>query len=257
MDELKIDTEFVRNKITAFIREEARKCGFHKAVVGVSGGVDSATVATLAKDALGEENVLGLILPYKETSQEDIKGAQSHLKKIKLNSKLIDITPLVDAYFKDLSKADHVRRGNFMARMRMSILFDQSKDFEAVVLGCGNKTEILLGYFTLYGDGAAAMHPMGDLYKTQVFQLAEALGVPKKIIDKPPSAGLWPGQTDEGELGFRYKDVDRLLFYLIDSPTSEKDLQIKGFSPEFINKVKSQIKKTEFKRRLPLIAELT
>lgn len=211
MIDLKINTELAIRILTGFIRTEITRGGFSRAVIAVSGGVDSAVSCYLTAQALGPENVLALRLPYKTSSPDSLEHAQMVIDHLGVQSLTIPITEMVDAYLKLAAGASRIRQGNVMARMRMIVLYDQSEAFKGLVVGTGNKTEILLGYTTLYGDSACALNPLGDLYKTQVRQLAAALGVPQVIIDKAPSADLWVNQTDEGELGFTYAEVDQLL----------------------------------------------
>ncbi|MFC1590385.1 NAD+ synthase [Candidatus Omnitrophota bacterium] len=248
MKELKMDTRSTIRKLVKFIRRSVLSCGFKKAVLGLSGGVDSSLAASLAKEALGAKNVLGLFLPYGKR-RDDLPGIRRLVKKLGIRFKLIDIAPMVDAYFRRVPGACRVRKGNMMARQRMMVLYDQSKVFNGIVLGAGNRTEILLGYFTLYGDSGCAVNPISGLYKTHVWQLAASLGVPEDILQKHPSAGLWPGQTDEDELGFLYKDADRLLHYMVDKKYSAAKLAGMGFNKGFIQKVRRRMAQTEFKRR--------
>lgn len=256
MEELKINTEEVKEKIVDFIRPQVKGAGLSRAVVGLSGGLDSTIVAYLAKEALGRENVYGVILPYKTTSKEDVEDAKEIIKTLGMNPVEIEITPVVDSLLTSLKDADKVRKGNIMARARMIVLYDQAAKYKALVLGTSNKTELLLGYFTKYGDGGVDLEPLGDLYKTQVRQLAKDLGIPKKIIKKVPTAGLWPGQTDEGELGFTYEEVDRLLYHMIDEKKTDEELIELGFKKEFIEKVRGKIKNTEHKRKPAPIIKL-
>ncbi|UCH12534.1 MAG: NAD(+) synthase [Candidatus Omnitrophota bacterium] len=285
MKGLKINPKRVKKKLVDFIMGNVHNCGFERAVIGLSGGLDSTTTAYLAAEALGPPNLLGVIMPYKTTPKADIADAKYICKNLGIRSKYIDITDMVDAYFKKIpphtksfgegSKPPHqlyknremqigegvnlknkIRRGNKMARERMSILYDLSFDFNALVLGTSNRTEILLGYGTIYGDIACALNPMGGLYKCQVIQLAKFLKIPASIINKIPSAGFWKGQTDEGELGFIYKDVDKLLSCLIDKKYTSAQLIRKGFDKDFVYKVKQRIKKNRFKRQLPKIARI-
>ena len=254
--ELKMNTGSVKKKLIAFIRCQTKRAGVKRIVIGLSGGVDSTVSVYLAKAALGPKNVLGLMMPYKTSSPSDIKDARLVVKALGIRSKTLPITSMVDAYFRKFPKANRVRRGNKMARERMSILYDQSKTFKAIVMGTGNKTEILLGYYTLHGDAACSINVIGSLYKTQVWQLAKALGVPKSIITKAPSAGLWPGQTDEGELGMTYREADCLLYHMIDKEYSSSRLARMGFKKSFIRKVSNRIDSTCFKRLPPQIAQI-
>ena len=216
MSYLDIDTKKLKRILLDFIRTYCRKSGFKRVVLGLSGGLDSAVVAYLACQALGARNVLALILPSKESSPESVRDAKQIAKLLGIRSKLIDLTPMIDAYYKRYPDKSRVRKGNKLARERMAILYDFSSRENALVIGTGNKTEALLGYCTIHGDAACAFNPIGDLYKTQVRLLAKELGVPQKTIDKVPSADLWKGQTDEGELGVTYEKVDRFLYYLVD-----------------------------------------
>lgn len=219
-----------------FIYNETTRFGLKKVVLGLSGGIDSTVAAYLAAIALGPKNVLGIMMPYKSSSADSVSDALTVVKDLKIKSMLVNLTGSVDALAEndpDILK-NKVRFGNIMARMRMICLYDQSNEHKALVLGTGNKTEILLGYSTLYGDSASAINPLGDLYKTQVWQLAELLGCPKQIIKKKPSADLWTGQTDEGELGFTYREADELLYYMIDQRYNDEELVDIGFKPAFI-----------------------
>lgn len=238
-----------------FVKQETERIGLKKCVIGLSGGIDSAVAAYLAQKAVGSKNLLGLLLPYKQSSKDSITDALTVSKKLKIKTKIIDVTPAVDALIQN--DIDKVRKGNIIARMRMIVLYDYSNEFKGLVIGTGNKTELLLGYSTIYGDSACAINPIGDLYKTQIWQLAELLKIPKNIIRKKPSADLWIGQTDEGELGFTYKEVDRLLYYLIDCRYSNEELVAAGFKPAMIKRVKNVIMKNQFKRLPPIIAKVS
>lgn len=209
---LKINTDLARRILTGFIRTEITRTGITRAVLGLSGGLDSALACYLAAEALGPENVLAIRMPYKTSSQESLDHAQLVVEATGVQSLTIEITPMVEPLFQLYPEITSLRKGNIMARQRMIVLYDQSAVFNGLVVGTGNKTEILLGYTTLYGDAACALNPLGDLYKTQVRQLSSALGVPEVIVEKPPTADLWAGQTDEGELGFTYAEADKLLF---------------------------------------------
>ena len=250
-EELSIDVDYVRKRIIYFLRKELERAGIKKAVIGLSGGLDSSTVFLLAVEALGGENIIALSLPYKTSDPQNIEDAKELASSTGAKWELIDITPQIDAYFQSCPTDNLIQKGNKMARERMSILYDRAYFHRALVLGTGNKTEWLLGYTTRWGDSACDLAPILDLYKTQVRQLARAIGVPEKIIKKVPSAELWPGQTDEGELGFTYEEVDRLLFNLIDKGLTRRQLIDKGFTPEFIDRVVERMKKMSFKRKLP------
>ena len=254
MADLKINPRRVKKKLTDFIRNNVYNKGFERAVLGLSGGLDSTTAAYLVCEALGPDNILGLIMPYRTTSRTDIVDAKDISRKLGIKIKYINITDMVEPYFKKVNLKDKIRCGNKMARERMSILYDQSKGFNGLVIGTSNRTETLLGYGTIYGDIACAINPLGGLYKTEVIQLAKFLKVPNPIINKIPSAGLWKGQTDEGELGLKYKDVDRLLYYFIDKKYTIGQLIRRGFSKDFIYKTIDKIKKNRFKCQLPKIA---
>lgn len=254
---LEIDTTLVRKKLTEFLRTGITNAGFQHAVIGVSGGVDSSLACFLTAEALGPENVLAARMPYKTSAPDSLEHANLVIQTTGVHETTIPISEPVDALFAHFPDADNIRRGNAMARMRMIVLYDLSVSFNGLVVGTGNKTEFLLGYTTLYGDSACALNPLGDLYKTQVRQLAQAIGVPEVIIAKPPSADLWAGQTDEGELGFTYDELDRLLQLLIDRGFSPQACIESGFDPDFVKAVISRIKRTQFKRVPPPIAKLS
>ncbi|HWH79662.1 MAG TPA: NAD+ synthase, partial [Candidatus Binatus sp.] len=233
------------------------KTGLRRVVVGLSGGVDSALSAMLAADALGASNVLGVLMPYKSSNPDSQTHAEMVVQMSGIESLFVDITSQIDAYFERFADADARRRGNKMARERMTILYDHSARWNALVIGTSNKTELLLGYGTLYGDMASAINPLGDLYKTQVWALAEAVGVPSVIVAKEPSADLWTGQTDEGELGFSYREVDKLLYLMVDQRYTKPELLAAGFSERFVDDVAQRIMNSQFKRRLPVIAKVS
>lgn len=257
MIDLTINTDLARQILTGFIRTEIRRTGLSHAVLNLSGGVDSALSCFLAAEALGPENVLAIRLPYKTSSVESLNHAQLVIDALGVQSLTVPITEMVDPLFERFPEMDAVRKGNIMARARMIVLYDQSVAFQGLAVGTGNKTEIMLGYTTLYGDSACALNPIGDLYKTQVRQLSAALGVPEVIIQKPPTADLWLGQTDEGELGFTYVEVDRLLYLLIDQRYSPADCVEAGFAEPFVRKVVERVRRNQFKRVLPPIAKLS
>jgi NAD+ synthase len=251
--DLSIDTSLVRRTIVDFIRNETRNAGFGRAVVGVSGGVDSAVSVTLAAEALGKENVLGVSMPYSTSSPASAADAAALLKQIGVKMETVDISPMVDAFIARDPGMDRLRRGNLMARARMIVLYDISARDRSIVVGTSNKTEILLGYGTLFGDTACGINPVGDLYKSQVWELAVAIGVPRAIVEKKPTADLWAGQTDEEELGFSYALADSLLFRMVDEGRGDDELASMGFAKELVGKVRDRIRANEFKRRPPLI----
>jgi len=254
---LAINPELVRKILVRFIQNEVQKVGFERGVLGLSGGVDSSLVATLASEALGPTNVLAVIMPYKSSDLKSRSDALQVVQQLGINHLEVEITPQIDAYFERFPDADQRRRGNKMARERMTILYDQSSVFRALVIGTSNKTELLLGYGTIYGDMASAINPVGDLYKTQVWQLADAVGVPTAIVRKAPSADLWAGQSDETELGFAYRMVDQFLYYLVDRRYSKEELSRLGFEPAFIDDIIRRVRDNQYKRRLPVIAKLS
>ncbi|KAF0107707.1 MAG: NAD+ synthase [Chloroflexi bacterium] len=257
MSDLSIDNELTRKILTGFITTEIQRSGFTRAVLGLSGGIDSALVCYLAAEALAPENVLAIRMPYKTSSQDSLDHAQLVIDTLGVQSLTIPITEMVDPMINRFPDMENRRKGNIMARQRMIILFDQSEAFKGLVLGTGNKTEILLGYSTLYGDSACAINPVGDLYKTQIRQLSKSMGIPAPLIEKAPSADLWAGQTDEGELGFTYEQADQLLFLLIDKRYSPEECVEAGFSEVFIRSVIQRVRKNQFKRVLPPIAKLS
>ncbi|HET9848037.1 MAG TPA: NAD+ synthase [Candidatus Dormibacteraeota bacterium] len=254
---LAINAELVKGILVGFIRNEVRKVGFERVILNLSGGVDSSLVAVLATEALGAQNVMALILPYKTSDPKSRTDALQMVAQLGLHHLEVDITPQIDAYFARFPEANQVRRGNKMARERMTIAYDQSLAWRALVIGTSNKTELLLGYGTIYGDTASAINPVGDLYKTQVWQLADAVGVPTAIVQKAPSADLWAGQSDETELGFQYRKVDQFLYYLVDRRYSVEELKRLGFEPAFIEDIIRRVRDNQYKRRLPLIAKLS
>jgi NAD+ synthase len=255
--DLTIHTDLARKILTGFIYTEITRAGFKRAVIGLSGGIDSALSCYLSAEALGAENVLAVRMPYATSSPESLEHAQLMIDALGVQSLTIPITDMVDPLFERFPDANPVRRGNAMARARMIVLYDQSEAFDGLVVGTGNKTEILLGYSTLYGDSACALNPIGDLYKTQVRQLARDLGVPEIVVGKAPSADLWIGQTDEDELGFTYAEVDQLLYLLVDQRYSPQDCVEAGFEQSFVQAVVNRIRRNHFKRILPPIAKLS
>jgi len=275
VDDLTINCGRVKRVLIEFIRKVIQNNGFKRAVLGLSGGMDSTVVAYLTVEALEDpHNVYALIMPYKSYQSESVRHARLIARKLGINSQMIRIDAMIEEYFRKFSygripnpailevegsrvKAlEYLRRGNKMARERMSILYDWSLALRALVVGTSNKTELIMGYFTKYGDGGVDLEPLGDLYKTQVRQLAKYLGVPDPIIGRRPSAGLWPGQTDEGELGIGYDELDKILYHMVNKKYSGKKLLSLGFSIENIEKVKNFVKNSEHKRRLPPVAKI-
>jgi NAD+ synthase len=255
--DLSINTDLVQDMLTRFIKTEITRTGFKRAVLGVSGGIDSALVAYLAVAALGRENVLGVRMPYKTSSQDSLDHAQMVIDDLQMPFLTLPITDMADGLINAFPDMSNMRKGNIMARCRMITLYDQSEAFKGLVLGTGNKTEIMLGYSTLYGDSAHALNPIGDLYKAQVRQLSRAVGVPAAIIDKAPSADLWAGQTDEQELGFTYEQADRLIFLLVDQRYSPEECVEAGFDPRFVQTVLTRIRRNHFKRVMPPVAKIS
>jgi len=253
---LRLDEELATKILTTALHEEVTKAGFQKVILGLSGGIDSALSLYLCVKAFGPEKVIAVRMPYKTSSPDSLEHAQEAIDATGVESVTIDITPQVDAYFEQMPDATPLRRGNKMARERMSILYDLSQANEALVIGTSNRTELLLGYGTQYGDAVSAVNPLGDLYKTQVRQLAAYLGVPESIILKPPSADLWEDQTDEGELGFSYLDVDRLLYYMVDRRFTMEQLTRLDFDEDFIRKVSQRIIQNQYKRTMPVILKI-
>ncbi|UCC78133.1 MAG: NAD+ synthase [Anaerolineales bacterium] len=254
---LLLNAEVTRRVLVAFLRRELERFGFRRAVLNLSGGVDSALACFLTAEALGGENVLALLLPYRTSTPESAEHARQVIELTGVSSKTIDITPMVEPYFEQYQQMSDVRRGNVMARMRMIVLYDHSVQWEGLPIGTSNKTELLLGYGTLFGDMASAVNPLGDLYKTQVRQMARAVGVPEAIIQKAPSADLWVGQTDEGELGFTYAEVDKLLYLLVDERYKTEEAIAAGFDRQFVETVVQRMRASQFKRMPPVVAKVS
>ncbi|MFL5769776.1 MAG: NAD+ synthase [Chloroflexota bacterium] len=255
-EELAIDPGVARTVITEFIRGQLRQAGFERLVLGLSGGIDSALVAFLSAAAIPANRLLCVLMPYRTSSDASLVDARSVVDGLGCASEVVDISPMVDAYFADDADASALRRGNYMARQRMAVLYDRSVTWGGLVVGTGNKTESLIGYTTLFGDSACAFNPIGDLYKSQVRQIAADIGVPEAIIRKAPSADLWPGQTDESEAGFSYPELDRLLFWRIDKRRSVDEMVALGFERTMIERVDGMVAGAEFKRQVPPIAKL-
>ncbi len=264
--ELAIDTGIARRVLAAFIRAQLRQAGFERAVLGLSGGIDSALVAFLVAEAIGADRLLCVLMPYRDSSPASRADAEHVVLRLGCPSELVEITPIVDGYFGDAGvpgaggvealEASALRRGNAMARARMLVLYDRSVTWRGLVVGTGNKTETLIGYTTLFGDSACAFNPIGDLYKSQVRQLSATVGVPEAIIRKAPSADLWPGQTDEAEAGFSYPQLDRLLYWMIDKRRNDEELAAMGFEPAMVDRIGQMVATSEFKRQVPPVAKL-
>lgn len=259
-EELLIDAAMARRIVGQFIAAHLRQTGFARALLGLSGGIDSALVAYLVAEAIGAENLLCVLMPYRTSSPASRSDAEEVVRALGSESLLIDITPIVDGYFEAATDGgadiSQLRRGNFAARARMAVLYDQSVLWRGLVMGTSNKTETLLGYTTLFGDNAAAIQPIGDLYKTQVRQLAAEVDVPDAILRKPPTADLWAGQTDEQEVGLSYAEIDRLLYWSVDRRRSNEQLLAMGFEPASIERIERLVAGSEFKRQTAPIAKL-
>ena len=254
---LQINPGLARKMIVDFIRTEVTRVGFSRAIIALSGGIDSALVAFLAAEALGPDNVLAVMMPYRTSNPESRADAELVIKQLGIKSRVVEITPMVEPYLTSYVGDNARRRGNVMARMRMIIVYDMSEEFHGLVIGTSNKTEALLGYTTQFGDNAAAIQPITDLYKAQVRQLAREIGVPQKIIDKAPSADLWQGQTDEGELGFTYDEADAILYHLVDERRRVDEVVALGFSARVVNRIVELVQHNQFKRVPPIVAKIS
>jgi NAD+ synthase len=257
LERLVLDAPAAIDVLCRGLRREVERTGFSRVILGLSGGLDSAVTAHLAARSFGPENVLAIAMPYRASNPDSLAHARVIADQLGIELRVADISAQVDAYFETHPKADAARRGNKMARERMSILYDRSAALGALVLGTSNKTELFLGYGTIFGDLASAINPIGDLYKSQVWDLSRAIGVPQGIVDKHPSADLWQGQTDEEELGFTYSDVDELLYFMLERRFRYAELQALGFEPRFVKRVEDLVSVSQYKRRMPLIAKVS
>ncbi|MBV8196427.1 MAG: NAD+ synthase [Candidatus Dormibacteraeota bacterium] len=256
-DALSIDTGVTERLLGGFIRDEVQKAGFSEVVVGASGGVDSSLVVALACRSLGAEHVHAVSMPYRTSSADSVEDARAVCAQYDIEPEVIDISPQIDSYFERFADADRTRRGNKMARERMTILYDRSLVWDALVLGTSNKTELLLGYGTLFGDMASALNPIGDLYKTQVYSMAAALDLPERVQQKAPSADLFEGQSDEADLGLTYAIIDVILFHIIDERRPRSEVVAMGFDETVVDSVMRRVRLSQYKRRLPVIAKLS
>ena len=255
---LRLDAALAEQILVRFIADAISKFGFTRAVVATSGGIDSALTCALAARALGPDNVLALMLPYRTSNPASRGDAETLAQALEVETQVIDVSQAVDGYLEELDgPTTPVRRGNVMARTRMIATYDQSEAFDALVVGTSNKTELLLGYGTLHGDMASAVNPIGDLYKTQVRQLAAALDLPASILAKPPSADLWQGQSDEDELGFTYELADEVLYLLVDEWHTADEIVAGGYDADLVADIRRRVRQTQFKRRPPVIAKLS
>ncbi|KPV42264.1 NAD+ synthase [Alicyclobacillus ferrooxydans] len=259
---LHLNAKLTLDVLTAFVREEVTKAGFSRIVMGLSGGIDSALVAYLAVHALGQENVQVVMMPYKTSSANSLKDAEEVCTDLNLKPLVVPISAPVDAFFQNMDSifgepASNLRRGNRMARERMCTLFDISAIQNALVLGTSNKTELLLGYGTQFGDLASAINPIGDLYKIQVRQLSKAIGVPNSILEKAPSADLWENQTDEQELGFDYDTADEILYQLVDARINPDELATFGYDSKLLGLIVRRMRLNQYKRKPPVIAKIS
>jgi len=257
MSLIKLDYERVTDILTGFIKQEIEKAGFKKVILGLSGGIDSAVVVYLAVKALGKENVHVVMMPYKASSQSSLDDAMKCIDDLGISYEKCEITQMVDSYFEQFPDASNLRKGNKMARERMSTLYDLSSYYTSLVIGTSNKTELLLGYGTQFGDLASALNPIGDLYKTHIWELARHLNVPSSIIDKKPSADLWEGQSDEQDFGFSYEMADNILYQLVERHLRKDEVIALGYPEEVVVKIITMIKRNQYKRTLPIIAKIS
>ena len=246
----------IKEQLTSFLKDEVQKTGLEKVIVGISGGLDSAVVAILCKEVF-KDNMHGVLMPSKYSSDSSVEDAKELCEKFDISYEMVNISPMVDGYFDNNDKeASALRIGNLSARMRMSVLYDISARDNALVVGTSNKSEILLGYGTIFGDIACAINPIGQMYKSDEFEFAKFLEVPNSILNKKPSADLWEGQSDEEELGYSYATMDKVLKQLVDQNISKEELIKNGEDETLINMLEYRIKSNAFKGKLPTIANI-
>ncbi len=256
MVDLSLDPALQTSRIILFLQENLKKTPFRKVIIGLSGGIDSATAATLIVKALGAKNILVALLPYEQLGNEGLSSSTKIVNMLTIpqeNIFQVDIKPPVDSLVSSDKNIDNIRRGNIMARVRMIILYDLAKKHQALVCGTENKTEYLLGYFTRFGDEASDIEPIRHLYKTQVKQLAKYLNLPPEVVSAIPTAGLWPGQTDEDEFGFSYEVADQILYLYYEKKLTREEIIQSGFKKEIVEKVLKRVGENEFKHKLPFI----
>ncbi|MDY0180807.1 NAD+ synthase [Aliarcobacter skirrowii] len=246
--------ENIKQKLINFLKEEIHKTGLKRVVVGLSGGLDSAVVAVLCKEAF-KDNLNCVLMPSQYSSKASVEDAVELCKKFDIKYEIVSIEPMLSAYLKNMEE-NSLRIGNFSARLRMSVLYDISARENSLVVGTSNKSELLLGYGTIFGDLACAINPIGDIYKSDLFEFAKYLGVNDSIVKKAPSADFYEGQSDEADLGYSYAKIDSLLKKMIDENRSNDELLALGFEDKFIENIKKRVKINEFKRRLPIIAKI-
>ncbi|KUL27125.1 NAD+ synthase [Chlorobium limicola] len=255
--DLHLDYSLVEDILTSFLRNEVQKFGFRSVAIGLSGGIDSAVVIELAVRAFGAGHVLGVMMPYRSSSPESLEHAELMVSRLGVRSEVVDISPAVDAFVRSVPEGDLLRRGNIMARTRMVYLYDISARDGRLIIGTSNKTELLLGYGTLFGDMASAVNPVGDLYKTQLRGLARYLGIPEPLIAKVPSADLWEGQSDEADLGFSYEDADSILYMMLEKRMDRQSILAEGVPAAFYDRVRKMVVSNQYKRMMPVIAKIS
>jgi len=255
--DLHLDYSLVEDILTSFLRNEVQKFGFRSVAIGLSGGIDSAVVIELAVRAFGAGHVLGVMMPYRSSSPESLEHAEIMVSRLGIRSEVVDISPAVDAFVRSVPEGDLLRRGNIMARTRMVYLYDISARDGRLIIGTSNKTELLLGYGTLFGDMASAVNPVGDLYKTQLRGLARYLGIPEPLIAKVPSADLWEGQSDEADLGFSYEDADSILYMMLEKRMDRQSILAEGVPAAFYDRVRKMVVSNQYKRMMPVIAKIS